>query len=309
VQSPDDTASSFDDRSYALSAGDAPPAQPDPKGYRTHSRLWRENRYVYPVLSRRSRGLSIGINLNPDQTCNFNCAYCQVDRQHPAGGPQIAVDRLSVELDALLALAADGAIWDDPLFADAPPALRRVNDIAFSGDGEPTLCPKLAEVVRLSRDAKRAGGLDGVKLVLITNASLLHRPGVQEALRLLAEPGGEVWAKLDAGTPAYFRRVARTPVPFQRILDNIADAARHVPLVVQSLFMRIDGQGPDAAEITAYAHRLRDVLDAGGRIDHVQIYTIARPPREASVTALDPAELDTLADAVRDITALPVMRV
>src|ERR1041384_5902109 len=48
-----------------------------------HSRSWRENRYVYPVVSRRSKGLSIGVNLNPDKVCNFDCIYCCVDRKTP----------------------------------------------------------------------------------------------------------------------------------------------------------------------------------------------------------------------------------
>ncbi len=48
-----------------------------------HSRSWQSNRYVYPVISRRSKGLSIGVNLNPDKVCNFDCVYCCVDRTHP----------------------------------------------------------------------------------------------------------------------------------------------------------------------------------------------------------------------------------
>ena len=43
-----------------------------------HPRSFQENRYVYPVLSRRSKGISIGVNLNLDKVCNFDCVYCQV---------------------------------------------------------------------------------------------------------------------------------------------------------------------------------------------------------------------------------------
>ena len=46
-----------------------------------HARLFEHNRFVYPVLSRRSGGISIGVNLNPDKICNFDCIYCQVDRR------------------------------------------------------------------------------------------------------------------------------------------------------------------------------------------------------------------------------------
>src|SRR5947208_956480 len=68
-----------------------------------HSRSWRENRYVYPVISRRSKGLSIGVNLNPDKVCNFDCVYCCVDRTTPEGEPTscpklMGAARLAVEL-------------------------------------------------------------------------------------------------------------------------------------------------------------------------------------------------------------------
>ena len=46
-----------------------------------HQRSFEWNRFVYPVLSRRSKGLSVGVNLNPDKICNFDCIYCQVDRR------------------------------------------------------------------------------------------------------------------------------------------------------------------------------------------------------------------------------------
>ena len=103
-----------------------------------HDRGLDGNRYVYAVLSRRARGLSIGVNLNPDKVCNFDCPYCQVDRTTPGGPAEIDVDVLVAELEALLERARSGALWQDPLFATAPDAMRRVADVAFAGDGEPT---------------------------------------------------------------------------------------------------------------------------------------------------------------------------
>ena len=76
-------------------------------------------------------------------------------------------------------------------------------------------------------------------MVLITNASMFHRPPVQRGLAILDENNGEIWAKLEAGTDAYFHLIDRTPIPFRQILDNITAAARVRPLVIQSLFMRV----------------------------------------------------------------------
>ena len=46
-------------------------------------RDWLGNRFVYAVISARARGLSLGVNVNPDKKCNFDCSYCEVDRRHP----------------------------------------------------------------------------------------------------------------------------------------------------------------------------------------------------------------------------------
>jgi wyosine [tRNA(Phe)-imidazoG37] synthetase (radical SAM superfamily) len=278
----------------------------DLKGYRRHSRLWRDNRYVYPVLSRRSSGLSIGVNLSPDQLCTFNCIYCQVDRRERTPREPVDIDILARELDAVLALVADGSIWADPLFDDVPESLHRLNDIALSGNGEPTACAEFPTVVARVADIKVRHGLDAVKIVLITNASTFDRPEVHKALELMARHQGEIWAKLDAGTEAYFQRVSRTHVPFDRILANLLEAAQHRPIVIQSLFMRIDGQAPPTREVDAYCARLRHITASGGRISQVQAYTVARDPAESSVAALPDPELDAIAERVRHTTGLSV---
>jgi len=264
-----------------------------------HSRSYRENKFVYPVLSRRSRGISIGVNLNPDKVCNFDCIYCQVDRRSEAETRFVETDRLLTELDEMLELVTSGALFEDEPFRDVPFELRRLNDIAFSGDGEPTTFRNFDELIGSVARLKKRRGLAEVKLVLITNASMFHRPAIVRGLALLDDNNGEIWAKLDAGTEPYFQLVERTKIPFQRILDNIGAAAKLRPIVIQSLFMRIAGEAPPDSEIEAYVGRLRDVLAAGGTIRLVQVYTVARPPAESYVTPLSNAELEAIAAKVR----------
>ena len=270
-----------------------------------HSRDWRGNRYVYPVISRRSRGLSVGINLNPDAACNFDCIYCQVDRTRPVKVRQVDLDRLGVELNQMLGWAADGSIFDHPAFAGVPPELRRVNDIAFSGDGEPTACPVFAESVARAAELKAAHGLAGAKIVLITNACYLTRPAVVRGLAIMDANNGEIWAKLDAGTPEYFALVNRSNHPLSHVMENIIAAAQGRPVCIQSLFMAIRGQAPTETEIGAYIARLNEVTAAGGRIRLVQVYTTARQPAEAYVTALPDAAVAAIAERVRQGTGLP----
>lgn len=269
--------------------------------FRSHPRTWREFRYCYPVISRRSRGLSVGVNLNPDGVCNFDCAYCSVDRpalaRRRAGGDPQTVDESAVagELQALLDLAASGAIWAETPFDRTPAHLRRINDIAFSGDGEPTSYagfPRLLAMAGWELDRRR---LDGVKVVVISNATLFQKAPVRNALVELAVRPSEVWAKLDAGTEAWYRAVDRSEVPFQRVLDNILALGRLRPLVIQSLFCRIHGQPPPESELDAWRDRLAALVAAGARIERVQVYTTARATAEAWATGLTDRELEAIA--------------
>lgn len=271
-----------------------------------HARTYRENKFVYPVLSRRSKGISIGVNLNPDKICNFDCIYCQVDRRSEAETRFVETGRLESELDAMLEFVASGAIYEDEMFADVPPAMRRLNDIAFSGDGEPTTYRNFDELIASAAGLKRARGLDKVKMVLITNASMFHRPVVQRGLEILDANNGEIWAKLDAGTEEYYQLIERTKIPFQQVLDNITAASRIRPLVIQSLFMRVDGEPPTDAEIDAFCDRLNEITSAGGSIQLVQVYTVARKPAESYVTPLPRAAVDDIAAKVHERTGLAV---
>lgn len=269
-----------------------------------HSRHYRSNRYVYPVVSRRSKGVSLGVNLNPDKICNFDCIYCQVDRRSEAELDFVALDEVLTELRHLLEIASNGQLYDEEPFCNVPPHLRRLNDIAFSGDGEPTSYRNFDEIVARVAELKRQLGLHETKLVLITNASLLHRPVVQRALETLDTNQGEIWGKLDAGTESYFQQIDRTKIPFQQVLDNLLNTAKQRPLVIQSLFMRVNGQPTPTSEIDAYCERLNEIRRGGGKIQLVQIYTISRRPAESFVDSLSNQEVDSITEKVRLKTGL-----
>jgi wyosine [tRNA(Phe)-imidazoG37] synthetase (radical SAM superfamily) len=269
------------------------------KAHLDHRRIWQDFHYAYPVISRRSKGVSLGVNLNPDKVCNFDCVYCEVDRTTPGPRSDVDIPQLEREMAALLDLTMDGTLFRTSPFDTARPDQRRLNDIAFSGDGEPTTAPEFADAIACIARLKRARGLDAVKLVLITDSARLQAPVVLRGLEIMMANQGEIWAKLDAGTEAYYREINRTKIPFGRILGNILATAKRWPITSQTLFLEWQGQGPGPGEVEAYLDRLREVLAQGGRIQGIQLYTVARPTPEPEARALKAPAMDALALQVR----------
>jgi len=274
------------------------------EAWRRHERRWKDTRLVYAVVSRRSRGISIGLNLAPDKTCNFNCVYCQVNRAIPPATRLVDTETLSEELDRILQAEKDGTLYEDAPFNALLPDERGIRDIAFSGDGEPTTCAQFEEAARIAARLRLQYDLQTAKLVLITNASRL--PEVRSALTVLDENNGEIWAKLDAGTEDYFQKTNRSRLSLTRILENILDAARSRALVIQTLWFRLREQPPPEKEILAYCDRLNELLAAGGRLKSIQMYTLARNPREAAAAPLPSEELEKIASFVQTKVPIPI---
>lgn len=267
-----------------------------------HPREFLGNRYVYAVLSQRARGLSIGVNLTPDKQCNFHCAYCEVDRA--VAGPSTPIDLgvLVDELDVMLQEVRGNRLRELKRFWRAPADLLELKEVALSGDGEPTLCPQFAAVVDAVLRC-RARQVRGFKVVLITNASGLHRSPVRRALRRLA-PDDEIWVKLDAGTEDHMRRVNAPDVTLGEVLHNILTIGRQRPVVVQSLFPRLGREGPTPEEVEAYAHRLRQLKQGGAQIELVQVYSAHRPPHLPHCSHLPLKQLSHIARRVREVAGL-----
>ena len=271
-----------------------------------HTRHFSDFTFVYPVISRRSKGLSIGVNLNPDKVCNFDCIYCEVDRRIPGAVTEVDLRQMKDELTAMIRFAKDGGLAKEPKFDEVPWLTREVKDIAFSGDGEPTMIHNFADCVQTVVDVKQAEDLGATEIVLITDAAGLDKADVKRGLELMDAHEGEVWGKLDAGTEEFFKAVNRTSVKFQRILDNLLATAKTRAIIIQSLFLKVHGELMSAAELEAYCDRLNELTAGGGQIREVHLYTVARPTPEAFATKLEPAELESMAAMVRERTGLTV---
>ena len=266
---------------------------------------WSGFRFVYPVVSRRAGGVSLGVNLNPDKDCNFDCVYCQVDRSVPPTTLTVELDGLESELRSMIGLWAGGELFRRPPFVGVPAERRRLNDIAFSGDGEPTTSPVFLEAVSIAARLRKELLTGETKIILITDSTCLDRENVRAGLEILKGGAYELWAKLDAGTEDYYHRINRSRVPFAKVLDNIARTSQGCPLTIQSLFLGLHDDGPSRKEIEAYCDRIEAMLASGGQIVRIQIGTIARTPSSPSAMPLSDDRLLAIAAQIKARNGLP----
>jgi wyosine [tRNA(Phe)-imidazoG37] synthetase (radical SAM superfamily) len=277
----------------------------------SHSRKFFGNGFVYAVISQRAHGLSIGVNMNPDKFCNFDCAYCEVDRTQPGGASVVNIEVMATELRNMLTLVRDGRVRELPGYQAVPKELLELKEVALSGDGEPSLCPNFREVVQEVVHIRAQAIVPCFKIVLLTNATGLHLPEVQEGLKLLTSRD-EIWAKLDVGTQASLDKVNSPKalscpnVGLELVLENILRLGRQRSIVIQSLFPLINGAPPAAEEIEHYIERLRELKEAGAQISLVQVYSAHRPVIHANVGHLPLRTLFQIAQRVRQMTGLKV---
>lgn len=253
--------------------------------------------YVYPVVSRRAGGVSVGINLNTNNACNWRCIYCQVPDLVRGNAPAVDLDLLGRELRGLLQSIISG----DFMTSRVPGPMRVLQDIALSGNGEPTSAAEFAQVIELVGSVLDEFGLGGrVVPRVITNGSLVERPAVQAGLERLAQLGGEVWFKVDAGSAARMRQINGVSLSPQLVARRLAHCAARVATWVQTCVFALDGKGPAEADIADYLQLLRE---AGiGRLKGVLLYGIARPsmqPEAGHLSALPVTALEAIAARLR----------
>lgn len=258
--------------------------------------------YVYPVVSRRAGGVSIGINLNPNNACNWRCIYCQVPDLTRGAAPVIDMARLRHELFGFL----ESVVHGDFMVQRVPEGARRLVDLAFSGNGEPTSAAEFAPAVALAAEALDHFGLTGqCRLRLITNGSLMDRKVVRDGVARLGRHGGEVWFKVDGVTPAALARVNSTRTTPEAVLRRLDLCAALCETRVQTCVFTLDGVPPEAAEIDAYVAAM---AARAGKIAGVLLYPLARPSLQPEAPRLGrptPEWIATLADRLR-AEGLPV---
>lgn len=263
-----------------------------------HSRDSAGMKYVYPVISRRAGGVSVGINLNVNNACNWACVYCQVPDLTRGGPPPVDLDQLEDELRRFLTQTTSG----DFLVKNAPPEARRLVDVAFSGNGEPTSAPEFADAVEcVGRIMGEFGLLDSVRLRLITNGSFMHRPGVRRGVGQIGALGGEVWFKLDRATETGIERVNGVRMAPEKVRKPLLQCAELAPTWLQTCYFAIDGNEASDAERSAYCELVESVKE---KIKGVHLYGLARPslqPDAARLSNLTRESFQHFADRIASL--------
>lgn len=262
-----------------------------------HNRSFIHMTYVYPVVSRRAGGVSVGINLNPNNACNWHCAYCQVPGLSRGAAPEINLAQLEGELRRFLDELLHGSFMADHV----PPEAQVIRDIAFSGNGEPSSSKAFAEIVERVVAIRDAAGLAAVPIRLITNGSLVDRPYVQKALQSLAAAGGEVWFKLDGGRAEEFMRINGVDLAPEAHARRLALCASLCPTWVQTCMVRWDDEAPSEAMIDAYLAALE--LAGPSALRGVHLYGLARPslqPEAGHLQRMSAEELEQIALRIKE---------
>ena len=256
-------------------------------------------KYVYPVLSRRAGGLSIGINFNTNNACNWRCIYCQVPHLTTGGAPALDFRLLEHELRSFLDNVLHGDFYDR-FEVDADK--RVIKDIAIAGDGEPTSLKEFGPAVELiGKIATEAGVFPQSDYVLITNGSLVHQARVQEGLRVLKRYGGEVWFKLDSATDEGRALYNNSGQSAKAGVENLIISAKLCPTKLQTCLFDLDNQGLPEKERLAYLDLLKSIK-ADVCLQRIMLYTLARPSLQPEAPRLEKLSAETMnafADEIR----------
>ncbi|MDA1332367.1 MAG: radical SAM protein [Proteobacteria bacterium] len=254
-----------------------------------HNRFQEGFKYVYPVVSRRAGGVSLGVNLNTNNACNWRCIYCQVPDLIRGAPPPVDVDRLQHELSVFLDQILSGSFLEEQV----PEGQRRLNDIAFSGNGEPTSAPNFMEAVNAVHGVRaRLSIPDAVKTVLITNGSLVHQNKVIMGLEKLAGMNGEVWYKIDRATGEGRRLINDIRVGKARMMSNLEASARACPTWIQTCLFKLDGLNPSETELDSYIELIGETQARGIPLKGILLYGLARQSFQPESVRLSPVEDD-----------------
>jgi wyosine [tRNA(Phe)-imidazoG37] synthetase (radical SAM superfamily) len=254
---------------------------------KNHSRDALGFKYIYPVLSRRSGGLSIGINFNTNNACNWACVYCQVPDLSIGSAPELDLVLLAEELSHCLQDILHGDFYQR---FNIDKDKRLIKDIAISGNGEPTSVKAFYSAISLIIQLVEAAQIpEPFQYVLITNGSLIHKKGVQRGLQLFKKYQGQVWFKVDSATEQGRKAINQTAISTQKQHDNLLLSTELCATWVQTCVLNYAGHENNGLlakdEQLAYLALLKNIHQKS-KLEGVMLYSLARPSLQVQANAI-----------------------
>ncbi len=256
-------------------------------------------KYVYPVISRRAGGLSIGINFNTNNACNWRCVYCQVPNLVRGAAPEMDFQLLEQEVRFFLNQVLAGDFYEQ---YEVPEQYRVIKDIAISGNGEPTSLKGFARAIELiGKIATEMQVLPASKFVLISNGSLMHQAHVQQGLKEFNHYNGQVWFKLDSATVFGRKKINDSKQTTERVLENLKISTDLCETSLQTCMVEFLTANDAEQECQAYVDMLKNNKV---KIKEIMLYTLARPslqPEAKHISKADARMMQLFADRLRKL--------
>ncbi|MCX2716625.1 radical SAM protein [Helicobacter sp. MIT 21-1697] len=219
-----------------------------------------------PVHSRRF-GRSLGVDLSPyAKQCNFDCVYCELQR-----AKSVESMKTIVPVDEVVNAVQKAIV------------VHKCDVLTLTANGEPTLYPHLKELISTLKIIVP----DSIKLLLLTNGSLLWRDDVRECLKKL----DIVKFSCDALEEKAFKHIDRphSSLSLEQIKEGIIRFCEEFQgeIIAEVLFVKgINDTHAQAQAIAAFLAALP--------IHRVDIGSIDRPPAY-KVEAISEESLESLA--------------
>lgn len=266
-----------------------------------HNRDIFSSKYIYPVISRRAGGLSLGINLNTNNACNWQCIYCEVPNLVRGKPEPIDLNLLNNELDYWLEEIVNGSFLNQ--YTNQRTEFK---DIAFSGNGEPTAAKEFESVIKLVISKVNKFNLaKKIKIRLITNGSYLHTQRVQHGLALLNELDREIWFKIDQVDETQSLIINQINFSKETLKNNLDNALRASPTVIQTCLFKINQKLPEEKSLQTYIKFLKPYEL---KVKAIHLYSLARPSEQSSnliLERLSLSEIEAIADKIK-ILNIPI---
>ncbi len=242
-----------------------------------------QNSVVYGPIHSRRLGNSLGINILPLnwKLCDFDCVYCQY-----GWTPEKPGEEKVKRVDELL------PIMEEELAAFKE-AGEPIDCITIAGNGEPALHPDLLAIVQgLKRLRDRF--YPEARLGILTDASMIHKPLVKQALLELDDR----YLKLDVASPEDFEAINRPLGKFD--WNRFIEELRSIPdKVLQSLFVTGSYDNTSEAQVEKWVKLVSYV-----RPNAVQVYTVDRPTADPGIRKVSSQRLHEIAEILEQTTGI-----